>query len=757
MELYVKDNPLHKDVPMSWQEGEYTVTRTTAWSAPGCHEGCGVLCYVKDGKLEKVEGDPEHPFNEGRICPRCLTVPEVVNDPNRPQTPLKRDPSQRGNPDAWVSITWDEAYDLWESEFKRLQAEYGTGTVQGFIGTGRNIMWEAARLTYSMGSPHVMSYFSGNACWMPRMVAHVMTAGNYTQVDCSQLFEDRWDHEGFKIPEVIVVWGNDCTKSNSDGFYGSWIVECMKRGSKVITVDPRLTWFAARSEIWLRPRPGVDAAVAISFLKTIIDEKLYDEDFTDKWTYGFDELEEHLQQYDVEDLCKRAWIDPDKLRQAARLYASGNNSAIQLGLAVDQQVNGMDAVHSLICCMAICHNLDVPGGNIYTPDPGGVTTYGWGWEHLTEQQQKQLVGYDEFPLIGLSMRLDQSDRTLEEAEKDDPQPYRAMFIMGSNPLTAMSCCDLNRVYPVLQKLEFIVDLDYIMTPTAQDLCDLFLPIACWPEKKSIRSWYCNISAMSPAVGIERNGDCKSDQEIINEMGKRFNFDMFPWDEVDGMYDAILEPSPITYEELTEKRWWYDAGIEYERFEKGKLRGDGKIGFPTPTGRVELYSTIAESIGAPALPHFKEPYQSPYSTPDLYEQYPVIALTGTRNIQFFHSEHRNIPKLREICKWPTLEINPALAAEHEIEEGDWVWVENDIARIRQRAHLTEVVEPRVINLQSAWWRPEVDPHDDPKYDSWDTNPNRLIAAGHFGPTGFGSDIKSQLVRVYKVKEGEIEHV
>jgi anaerobic selenocysteine-containing dehydrogenase len=754
MSLYAKENKLHKDVPLSWEEDGYTVTRTTAWSAPGCHEGCGVLCYVKDGKLVKVEGDPEHPFNQGRVCPRCLAVPDVVNHPSRIKTPLVRDPSKRGDPDAWEPISWDDAYDLWEKEFKRLQAQYGPGTVQGFQGTGRNIMWENQRLVYSMGSPHVGSYSSGLSCWMPRMVAHVVTVGNYTQVDCSQLFEDRWDHEGFKIPEVIVVCGNDCTKSSSDGFYGSWLVECVQRGSKLITIDPRLTWFAARSDIWLQIRPASDSAVAIAFLKTIIDENLYDSEFVDCWTYGFDELREALEQYDIDELCEKAWVDPEKLRQAARMYAAGNNSAVQLGLALDMQMNGVNTVQAILSAIAICKNLDAPGGNVYAPDPGGVSTFGWGWENLSDEAQKQLVGYYEYPMIGLGMRLDQPDMQLIQAELDDPQAYRAAYYMGTNPLTCMSCEDLSRVYAVLNKIEFNVFLDYIMTPSAQALGDLFLPIACWPEKKSIRSWYVNISATTPAVGLERNGDCKSDQEIIIDIGSRFNHDMFPWPDVDGMYDAMLEPAPINYEELTKLRWWYDSSIEYYRYEKGLFRLDGKPGFPTPTGRIELYSTVAESIGAPPLPFYSEPYEGPYSTPERYEKYPVITITGTRNVQFFHSEGRQVGKFREICKYPTFEINPEYAKEMGIEEGDWCWIENDLARIRQRAHLTNIIDKRCINLQSGWWFPEMDPHDDPMYGCWDVNPNCLIEPGHQGVTGFGADYKALLCKIYKVQEGEM---
>jgi anaerobic selenocysteine-containing dehydrogenase len=439
------------------------------------------------------------------------------------------------------------------------------------------------------------------------------------------------------------------------------------------------------------------------------------------------------------------------------MYAAGSNSAIQLGLSLDMQSNGITSVCTLIHCMAICNNLDVPGGNIYTPDPGGVSTFGWGWENLTDKQQKELIGYYEYPMIGMGMRLDQPDLMLFQAEADDPQPYRAAYFIGTNPLTAMSCEDLSRVWAVMQKLEFCVMMDYIMTPTAQAIGDLFLPIACWPEKHSIRSWYANISAITPAEGLKRNGDCKSDQEIIIDIGSRFNYDMFPWPDVQGMYDAMLEPAPITYEELCEMRWWYDDGIEYRKYEKGLFRLDGKPGFPTPTGRIELYSTIAESIGAPPLPYYAEPYQSPYATPELYEKYPIVAMTGTRNIHFFHSEHRQIGKLREYGKWPQFEIHPQRAAELGIEQGQWCWIENDLGRIRQRAYLTEIVDYRCVNLQAAWWYPEADPHEDPMYGAWEINPNHLIEPGHQGRTGFGADFKALLVKIYPVKEGEMDKV
>ncbi len=743
-----------KILPQTWEEDGFTVSRTHAWSAPGCHEGCGVLTYAKDGKLVKVEGDPENPFNQGHLCPRCLTVPEVAYHPNRIKNPMRRDPSQRGDPDAWEVISWDEAFDLWETEFNKIKATYGAESIQAFVGTGRDILWEAQRLCYSIGSPNVISYATGIACWMPRCVAYIMTTGEYMMPDCSQLFEDRYDHPEFKIPEVIIIWGNNCVESSSDGLFGDWIVQCMKRGSKTIVIDPRLTWFSARADIWLQPRPAVDSAIAVGMLKTIVDEKLYDKEFVDLWCHGFDEMKADLEQYDVDELAEIAWVPADKLREAARMYAKGNNSAIQFGLAVDMQKHGVAAARAAINMMAICKNLDAPGGQIFTKDPGDVVFFGWGWNDLPEEQREKLVGYNEYPMIRLGMTLDQPDLAIVQAETEEPYGFHGGFIMGSNPLNCMSMLGTQRVYDAMNKMDFIVDMDYVMTPTAQSLCDLFLPIAMFFERDCLRSLYVDLQALKHVSGVERYGNVKSDQEIILEMGRRFNPKMFPWDDVNGMYNALMQNTPITYEELHDQTWWFDDQADYYRYEKGTLRKDGQPGFNTPTGYVELYSTISEKMGCHPLPYYDEPYEGPISTPDMYEKFPIITITGTRNIQFFHSEHRHIGKLREICPDPSFEINDKTAKELNIAQGDWCWIENDRGRIKLKAIVTARLREGMANCYSGWWLPEKDPKEDPTYGALEYNPNMLIESGHQGETGFGGDCKALLCKIYKMTEEEM---
>jgi anaerobic selenocysteine-containing dehydrogenase len=712
-----------------------------------------VLCYVKEGKLVKVEGDPEHPYNQGHLCPRCVVAPDMINHPDRLKAPMKRDRSQRGNPDAWEVITWNEAFDLAENQFRRYIDEFGSESIQGFHGTGRDVMWEVQRLCYAIGTPNAMSYASGLNCWMPRCVAHITTTGMYTQVDCSQFFEDRYDHPEWKTPEVIIIWGNNCVQSSSDGFFGDWIVQCMKRGSKLIVIDPRLTWLAAQADLWLQIRPCVDDALILGLLHVIIREDLYDHDFVDQWTYGFEEFSENVKDFTPERVSEITWIPQEKIEQAARMFAKAKPGAVQLGLSLDMQTNGVSTVRAILSMVAICGDIDIPGGNCFAPNPGDVNFFGWGWDQLAAEQQEKLVGYNEYPLIRMGMRVAYPDLAIVQAETDEPYPFKAAFMMGTNPLTCMSMLELERVYKALQKLEFTLVCDYVMTPTIQAVADLVYPIAMFPERESIRSWYVNLGTINHVEGLERNGDVKSDQEIILELGSRFNKEMFPWDNVEGMLDAMLEPSGITFHELQQARWWY-PDITYRRHETGKLRADGQPGFPTPTGLFELYSTLLDSIDTRPLSYYEEPHVSPISTPELYEEYPMIVLTGTRNIQYFHSEHRQIKKLREIQPDPLIELHPDFANANKIREGDWVWIENTLGRIKHRAHLTLSIHPKIANVNSGWWFPEIDPHDDPMYGCWDVNPNILIPVGKTGETGFGSDTKNELCKIYKCEEAGV---
>jgi anaerobic selenocysteine-containing dehydrogenase len=737
-------------LPLKWVEDGYTVVRSTAWSGPGCHEGCGVLLYTKDGKLEKVEGDPEHPYNQGRLCPRCVALPETVNHPDRLKYPLKR-VGERGE-GKWERISWDEAYDICEKNYKEIAAKYGPWSIVGFRGTGRDTMWQIDRMIYAMGSPNSCGTLSGNSCFAPRAVTYALTMGAYCVGDFSQYFADRYDNPAWELPETIIVWGCNPINSNPDWLFGDWIVQCMKRGSKLIVVDPRLTWLAARADIWLPLRPGTDAAVALGMLDVILKEDLYDHDFVDKWTFGFEELVENQKQYSVEKMAETAWIPKEKLIAAARMYAKSKNAAIQLGVAIDMQRTGTAACHAITAMMALTGNLDIPGGNVFAIPPAGVTAPGiggWGFQDLPEENQHKLIGYDEYPLVKMGMAVTSPDMTVKQMFTEKPYPLKGGWIQGTNTLPCMGT-NPDEWYEGMKKMDFIAGVDLWMTPTLQALADVVLPCATFPEKIGVRACLYNLSTTNQA--IEPMGEVKSDAQIILELGSRFDKKMFPWNNYEEELDALLKASGMTFKEVQDKKWYYPP-IEYKRYEKGLLREDGQPGFNTPTGRIELFSTVMDSVSIHPLPFYDEPYFSPVRTPELFKEYPIILMTGARIGVYMHSEGRQIPKFREIQPYPQVEIHPSYAAEHGISEGDWVWIENPKkVRIRQRAKITQAVRRNMALAQHGWWFPEV--KDDPLYGSWDVNSSRLMENGLVGETGFGSDIKCILCKIYKVQEGEM---
>jgi anaerobic selenocysteine-containing dehydrogenase len=241
-----------------------------------------VLAHIKDGKLVKLEGDPDHPWNQGRLCARALAMTQYVEHPKRLRHPLKR-VGKRGE-DHWEEISWDQAFDLIEKKMKVIREDYGPESVIFSMGTGRDIGPWICMLAYAFGSPNVMFALSGNACYTPRIAALDTVQGDYCVFDAGQWLPDRYDDPRFEVPQCMIVWGYDIPATCPDNLFGHWIIDLMKRGTKIISIDPRLSWFASRAKHWLRLRPGTDPALAMGFLNVITKENLYDHEFLEKWT-----------------------------------------------------------------------------------------------------------------------------------------------------------------------------------------------------------------------------------------------------------------------------------------------------------------------------------------------------------------------------------------------------------------------------------------------------------------------------------------
>jgi anaerobic selenocysteine-containing dehydrogenase len=287
------------------------------------------------------------------------------------------------------------------------------------------------------------------------------------------------------------------------------------------------------------------------------------------------------------------------------------------------------------------------------------------------------------------------------------------------------------------------------------VADIILPAATYAERDGIgvprppvmRSFW---GATNKA--IEPVGECKSDLEIIFEIGKRLNPELWPWQDINGVLDEMVKPMGMTFKELRDKGE-ICSEFEYRKYEKGMLRPDKKTGFNTPTGKVELHSTIFEKCGLNPLPYFEEPPESPVSTPEIARDYPLILTTGARSWAYFLTEQRQIPLLRQLNPDPITEIHPETAGELGIKDGDWVYIENNYGKCKQRAKITRGIHRKVVCSQQGWWFPEKSGPEPSLFGLWQSNINQLLPGGWTGRSGHGYPYKCQMCRIYKAEAPE----
>ncbi len=742
--------------PWRFEEDNLQVTRTAVWSPPGCHPvGCGLKLYVDaNGKLDHVEGDENQPITQGRLCVRCITLKDYVYNPSRVLYPMRRDPKYRGQHDKWERCTWEEALDIIEENYRRITAQYGHESVALFTGTGREGGTFGPYGSFMLATCNYCYTQSGYACYVPRMSAAAYTLGSpYPEIDYAGGLAGRYDDPAFELPECIMIWGKAPLESNPDGFFGHAIIDMMRRGTRIICVDPRATWLSTRADYHLPLRAGTDTALSMAMLNVIIEEDLYDHDFVEYWCYGFEQLAERCATMPVEKAEKITGVSADLIRGAARMYANAKPASIQWGLAVDQKANGMQTGHSLISLMAITGNLDVPGGQILGDVSAGQNESGFGADKEDPELAKKILGLKEYPAYVNTIRNAHADLMLRALETDEPYPIRMGFYAGNNLMSCTSAEPKRWHDAMCKSLEFCFTIDCFVTPSAEATCDIILPLATAAEEDGVSfSHYgatpVGTAFMNKALSV---GECKTDAEACMYVGKRLNPQM--WEEYDNVYDFINHLRLFRRHDFKDvsREVYVQNPAPYYKYEKGMLRPDGKVGFNTPTGRVELYSTVFESLGEDPMPYYEEPQYSPLNTPELMEEYPFVLTSGARTFSFFHSENRQIPFCRELNPDPLVEIHPDRARELGIMDGQWCEVWNQFGSCKLKAKVSPIVDRNTLHAQHGWWFPEDDPDEPNLYGTFRSQINNLVPNFHFGKLGFGAPFKCMVAAIKPLDE------
>jgi anaerobic selenocysteine-containing dehydrogenase len=626
---------------------------------------------VKDGKAIKVEGLESHPLNNGKLCPRGEVALDNIYSPNRLKYPLKR---VKGG---WERISWDQALTEIASKLSRLKSEFGPtilGVFSGSIGVENlEMVGLTQRFKAAFGSPNFFSVES--ICYRMRIRTRQMTFGKYPTEELDS--------------NLYILWGHNPDESDFPLTFA--IEENLKRGAKLVVIDPKKIPLADHAEMYLRIRPGTDGALALAMINVIIHEKLYDEQFIEKYTYGFDKLVPHIQKYPPEWAEKITWVSSEDIRKLARLFAKIKGAAIYQGTNTqDQTANGTQNSRAFAVLQAITGNINNPGGWVISPrlKLGNVVL----------DIEREPLGADQYPLFFEVWGRKSPYGVVTCVPESIPEKIKAFFVIGGNPVISMP--DSNAFREAFKKLELLVVHDLFMTETGE-LAHYVLPACSHLEKWGLAYTYnvchCMPFLMLRKKAIEPFYESWSEWKFFTELAKRLGMgDQFPWKSEEELVAFELGPTGLTFKQLLEEK---PEGAFYQQKEYGMK--DGK--FSTPTKKIEIYCDALEKVGFDPLPSYLEPRRSPLSSPELLERYPLILSTGNRNLYYTHGQFREIEALKKKNPEPKAEIGPKTALKHGIKEGDDITIETNRGTVKMKANVDERVAEGVVLAPHGWPR------------------------------------------------------
>jgi anaerobic selenocysteine-containing dehydrogenase len=662
-----------------------------------CDIACMVVACVKEGRVTRVRA-VRKPGQSKNICVKGIYAPKSFNHPERVLFPLKR-VGERGS-GQWSRVSWDEAMDDIGDRLSKVVDSYGPESLVVSTsawntsvdnGSGRRFM-------NLLGSPNWISgvaVCAGNTAAINRMVYGWFPQPDYSATKC------------------IVLFGHNPKRHSWTPVYNK-IRSAQARGAKLIVLDPRRSENAELADLWLPLSAGTDAAMMLGWLNVIISEGLYDKEFVTRWTIGFDALKLRVEEYPVDRVAAITGVNPELIREAARLYAMTKPGIIPWTPITDQQISSTSAIRLQCILRALAGNVDVRGGEILQGLNPFVVSESELELHevLSDKQKAKQLGSDKHPAFtyrGMAALKEATERvwgrpymnqltgcymanpaaTFRAMAHGDPYPVKAFFSLGNNTLLGYS--NMRLIYDAIMNQDLVVVHEHMKTPTAQ-LADYILPGDSWLERPVLFDafgWSSVIAASEKAS--EPPGECRSVYDFWRELALRMELgEHFPWRTLEELYDYRLSATGMSFSEFCAKQKVSAPKPQYRKYETA--------GFATPSGKVELSSSVLENLGFDPLPYYREA-----PLPSL--EFPLALIMGVREDGFFQTGHRHVPELRRLHPEPKLFVNPVTAREHGLIEGDWACIETRGGRMFSITELRPELPRGLVRVPHGWWKPE----------------------------------------------------
>ncbi len=651
-----------------------------------CPDTCAMLVTVEEGVATGVRGDPDHPFTNGGLCVKVNNYTEKTYSPDRVLHPLRRvGPKGSGE---FAEITWDEALDEIAGRFKATIAEHGPESIMpvSYLGTqgilnGLNVgdpFFNALGATVTE-----RTYCDSGAC-----TAYTMTIGATAGVDPESLVHSRY----------IIIWA--CNMVSTNLHLWPFVAEAQRRGAKVVVIDPMRHATAKRADWHIPIRPGTDGALALAMMHVIITEGLTDEAYVRDHTVGYEELVERVQSHTPEWAEGETGIPADDIRTLAREYATSEPSMIRIGVAIERHAGGGQTVRSIACLPALVGAWRQVGGGLLQL-PLWAFPVNWGALMHPELATPGTRVINQFRL-GEAL-----------AGEIDGPPVNALMVYNSNPLVV--CPDQDKLAAGLAREDlFTVVSDHFLTDTAR-YADIVLPATTQLEQHDIMfSWgHFYVALNTPA--IEPVGESVSNTELFRRLSARMGLTDPIHSRTDEqmLAEAFDWSAPamegITLESLCETGW---SRLNLPGADEFAPHAEGN--FPTPSGKTEFRSSVAEAAGNFVVPLFRQGYEGfqvggtidplphyipPRETAD--SGYP-LNLISPKSHAYINSSAGDQPKQMRVQGEQAVILHPVDAAARGIETGQYVAVFNDRGRFVAKAEVSSDIASGVaISPMGAW--------------------------------------------------------
>lgn len=645
-----------------------------------CHDTCSLVSEVVDGKIVSIAGDIDHPITAGAPCVKMNHYINWVNSPDRILYPMKR--TGKKGEGKFERITWDEAYAAIAEKVNEAIDKHGPQAIlphsySGNLGFVNNYS-APHRFFYAIGA----SKLARDICSSAGKAAESYTYGADTGVD----------PEKYAKTSLYVSWGINEAATNVHAI--KFIKEMKEAGGKLVVVNPVLTPLANFADLYVRPKPGTDAALALGVANLLIEGGAYDADYVSQYTIGFEELKSKAAEYPVDRVSEITGVPVETITEFAELYGGETESSVvRVGYGIQRNTNGGSMVRAILMLPALMGMVgkDDHSGFVYMNGGYWAADLAGNDGSSLDREGTRTISINQLGMA-LTGRLD----TTKEL------PVTVLIAFNSNPVAVSSNTDLIREGLMRDDL-FTVVSDIFATDTV-DYADIVLPAATFFEYEDINHDYLGWYLRYNEPAIEPMGESRSNIDTFNGLAKAC-----------GLEDAMFNDTAAdVIKSLIGKGEGYYEGITYDRLQKehwikieaGIPFGDKK--FPTPSGKVELYSEAIAEAGLDPVAEYVPTLESSDGSPELYAKYPLTFLTpSTKNL--LNSQMHGVPQIEDLMGDPVVFITPQDAEARGIADGDRVVVKNDRGQVELIARLSEhCTAPGVVKaIKSPWPKKEKD--------------------------------------------------